>query len=206
MKNGFTLIEVLAVLIILGILAVIIFPTINGGLASNTNKALEIEKNNIISAAKDWSLNNLSKLPQTGNSIKIKILELKDEYLPVGIKNPKTGAFFSNESYILISNNNDDYTYEVYMYDIPEEIISDEKIKFVGNFLTEEVDVNSVIGNFEIEVINNDNEKIEYSKQCFLNNEEIIYIDTSKKGTYSIIYTVLYDEQIYKAVKTIIIK
>ena len=78
MKKGFTLVEVLAVIVILGILAVIIVPTVQKGLNSNYDDVLEIQKKNIIKAAKDWSLEHPERLPvNSGDTATISLGELK---------------------------------------------------------------------------------------------------------------------------------
>ena len=207
MKNkGFTLVELLAVIIIMGFLATIIVPVVNNSIIDNTNTALDITKNNLISATKDWSLNNVELLPNNGSSIKVSLYDLKQGYLPYNVKNPKTNAILSNESYVLVTEVNGDYKYETYIYDIPDKIIDSDVIKFNGNFLTEELNINSSLENYDIDVISSAGEKLNYSKQFILNDAEVSNIDTKTMGVYSIVYTVLYDNSIYKAVKTIIIK
>lgn len=206
MNKGFTLVEVLAVLAIIGILAVIIFPIIQIGISDNSKTALQIQQNTIVKASKDWSLKNISKLPENGNSVMIKLGDLKDEYLPLNIKNPDTGAILSNESYVLITEKSGNYTYEVFIYDIPDYVDSSGTITFHGNFLLEELNLNDSLGEYNISVTDIAGNELSYSKQYFLDNNEISNISTETKNTYSIVYTVLYNDKIYKAVKTIIIK
>ena len=194
MRNkGFTLVELLAVIIIMGLLATIIFPMVNTSLSNSKDTALDVVKSNIIDATKDWSLDNLNFLPENG-------------YLPLNVKNPKTGYIISNESYVTITNVNGKYKYEVYIYDIPDSILDDDAIIFTGNFLTEELSKNSNIDTYDILVKTKDGNSLNYSKQYILNDAEVDGIDTTTSNIYSIVYTVLYNNNIYKAVKTIIIK
>ncbi len=206
MKKGFTLVEVLAVIIVLGILAGIIFPVIESGISNNSKKALSIEKNNVIKATKDWSLKNIDKLPENDGITKVKLSELKQGFIPLNIKNPQTGRLLSNETYVLIKEISGDYEYEVYFYDIPDNVSPNDIINFDGNFLTEEVSLNSTIPEYDISVVDEFGNELSYSKQYILNDNEVSHIDTSSKNIYSIVYTVLYNDKIYKAVKTIIIK
>lgn len=207
MKNkGFTLVELLAVIIIMGLLATIIFPMIDTSLSNSKETALDVVKNNIIDATKDWSLDNLSFLPENGSSINVKLDKIKQGYLPLNVKNPKTGYIISNESYVTITNVNGKYKYKVYIYDIPDSILDDDAIIFTGNFLTEELSKNSNIDTYDILVKTKDGNSLNYSKQYILNDAEVDGIDTTTSNIYSIVYTVLYNNNIYKAVKTIIIK
>lgn len=207
MKNkGFTLVELLAVIIIMGLLATIIFPMVNTSLSNSKDTALDVVKSNIIDATKDWSLDNLSFLPENGSSINVKLEKIKQGYLPLNVKNPKTGYIISNESYVTITNVNGKYKYEVYIYDIPDSILDDDAIVFTGNFLTEELSKNSNIDTYDILVKTKDGNSLNYSKQYILNDAEVDGIDTTTSNIYSIVYTVLYNNNIYKAVKTIIIK
>ena len=207
MKNkGFTLVELLAVIIIMGLLATIIFPMVNTSLSNSKDSSLNVLKSNIIDATKDWSLDNLNSLPENGSSVNVKLDKIKQGYLPLNVKNPKTGYIISNESYVTITNVNGKYKYEVYIYDIPDSILDDDAIVFTGNFLTEELSKNSNIDTYDILVKTKDGNSLNYSKQYILNDAEVDGIDTTTSNIYSIVYTVLYNNNIYKAVKTIIIK
>ena len=202
MRNkGFTLAELLAVIIIMGLLAAIIFPTIDTSLSNSKDSSLNVLKSNIIDATKDWSLDNLNSLPENGSSINVKLEKIKQGYLPLNVKNPKTGYIISNESYVTITNVNGKYKYEVYIYDIPDSILDDDAIVFTGNFLTEELSKNSNIDAYDIIVTTKDGNSLNYSKQYILNDAEVDGIDTTTSNIYSIVYTVLYDSNIYKAVK-----
>lgn len=206
MKKGFALIELLAVIIVMAILAMVVIPVIENGLKTNSGNALEIQKTRIIDAAKDWSLKNLSLLPNEYNTeYKVKLSELKKGYITINVKNPDTGNILSDQSYVNIINNNGDYEYEANIYDIPDIVESNSQITFTGNFAEENINLGGTIGNYSINVVANGN-TLTYSTQYIFNNNEVDKIDTDQPGTYSIVYTVLYNEKIYKRVKTITIK
>ena len=59
MKKGFTLVELLIVIAIMGILAIIVIPTIRNDILQ---KSLESNNVNIISAAEDWAYDNLNTI------------------------------------------------------------------------------------------------------------------------------------------------
>lgn len=208
MKKGFTLIEVLAVIVVIGIIAAIGVPAISEGLKTNSENALKVQKERIIDAAKDWSLENLALLPEEDDGeCKVKLSELKKGYISINVKNPDTGNILSDESYVIITNNNGDYSYEVKIYDIPKEIITSTNVNFPLEASTPaEINSGSTVGTYDITVTDSSGNNLKYSKQYILNNNEVGSIDTSKAATYSIIYTVLYNDTIYKSVKTIIVK
>ena len=63
MKKGFTLVELLSVIVILGILASIAIPTINTAINSSRNKAYNEQINTIQNAARTYMSKNSLKLP-----------------------------------------------------------------------------------------------------------------------------------------------
>lgn len=63
-KNAFTIIELLAVLVILAIIASITFPIITTVISSSRENAQKAQEEQIIKAAKEYYLENTSKLPE----------------------------------------------------------------------------------------------------------------------------------------------
>ncbi len=59
-KNAFTLIELLAVIFILGIIAVIIIPTFTATLNRTRERLNDNQKKQIINAARNWGMENLT--------------------------------------------------------------------------------------------------------------------------------------------------
>ena len=81
-KNGFTLVELLSIVVILGIIVVVALPQISGSIGSKKekqyNKIVKIVEN----AGKVYLIENVTK-----DSVSIDIL-IKNDYLTSGLKNP----------------------------------------------------------------------------------------------------------------------
>lgn len=65
-KNGFTLAEMLGVIIILALLALVVFPTVANLIKSSKDKSYQEQVNYITDAASNWIVENASTLSKTG--------------------------------------------------------------------------------------------------------------------------------------------
>lgn len=79
-QKGFTLVELLAVLILLGLIIVIAIPTINKSLESSKEKARKTQEGIIINAAKSYAAENASKITNCTTYLTIEDL-LKEDYI-----------------------------------------------------------------------------------------------------------------------------
>lgn len=115
-KNGFTLIELIAIIAVLGILATITMPIVTKSIKEARLRAYDEQVELIKSAAKKYALENSSDLPVTdGSSICVNILELKTSGLlkKEDIINPKDETVMNGSVIITFESdfNNYDYTY-----------------------------------------------------------------------------------------------
>lgn len=64
-KNGFTLIELIGVIVILGVLILIVYPIINDAFLTSTVKLSENQKNALENVARIWGTKNTDLLSET---------------------------------------------------------------------------------------------------------------------------------------------
>lgn len=133
MKKGFTLTELLAVLVILGLVAAISYPVVNKSVEKYREKLLTNQENNIILAAKLWGNDNEELLPtNSANTTLITYDELKvgtdidygvikitygnlitEKYIDRA-KNPVTKVDIADDDYyVLIKKSTKKWSYEL---------------------------------------------------------------------------------------------
>lgn len=209
-KKGFTLIEVLGSLAVVGILILIIYPVIDNSLKESKEKIYDAQINQIKKAASDWALKNSSDLPTEENqSINITLGALKQGgYIEKTIVNPLNEKEFPNDMFIKIKRFKNNYTYQV----MDDESNYDDKNEYQANVIligdkTTSIDINSTFEDKGIKIIDangtkytayfdNKLEKIisnyqTISVKIYKNSEEVKKIDTSSIGTYKIVYSIV---------------
>lgn len=104
-EKGFTLVELLAVLVILSIIFILVFPSVNKLLFAGKETIYQKQINNILNAAYDFSLKNINYLPESNEKNYITLGELKHEgMIDFDIKDPKTQENFEDNLVISIHN------------------------------------------------------------------------------------------------------
>lgn len=78
-ESGFTLIELIAVVAILGLIALIVYPAIGTVIKNSRESAYKDQVNVIITAAKTWSIDNASTLPDNGSVYRLDVDTLLGE-------------------------------------------------------------------------------------------------------------------------------
>ena len=79
MKKGFTLVEVLAVIVILGLLIAIVSPVVNNLLGDSEDALYQEQVDNIVKASKKYIVENSDLLPEGSDSTAIYISDLIDK-------------------------------------------------------------------------------------------------------------------------------
>lgn len=115
MKKGFTLAELIGVLVVLALIAMIAIPSVTTTIKNNKAKICIINFENIINDAKNWASNNITKLPKEGENIEISFSDLvKYGYSEKELVNTKTGEAFPNSWKVVINNINNNFDYAIY--------------------------------------------------------------------------------------------
>lgn len=104
-KNGFTLVELIAVIVILGLLALIANSSVVNVVKNSKSDLYNTQLKLIESAAESWGNDNLDKLPNDGECKYLTLANLKNYGLmEEEIINPKTNKEFSDNLYIKITS------------------------------------------------------------------------------------------------------
>jgi prepilin-type N-terminal cleavage/methylation domain-containing protein len=191
---GFTLVELMAVIVILGILSVVIVPKIGDSISSSKNKAYQVQVVNIKKGVSDFLVDN-GDIINDGESVTFTLGVVKQGgYLPIDIKNPLTKKNFSNESNINVSKTNGIYSIELNLFDMENynsNIDSNSPIIILNGNYIEYVDVFSDYQ--ELGATAQDymgQSLVVASPQYVLGDVNQSSINTSNLGTYSAIYSV----------------
>lgn len=104
-KNGFTLIELMAVVIILGAISLIATPLIEQALVNIRQDAYDTQVNNIRQGARQWVASDVYNIPNIGGSTTITLGNLKlAGFVTKDLINPLTKLAFDESTIITITN------------------------------------------------------------------------------------------------------
>ena len=130
-KNyGFSLVELLAVVVILGIIASIGLVASNRLIEKSNKDKMESQKNTVTMSAQTYMQNNKNLVPKIiGETTILKVSDLRlSNYLTEDIKNEK-GESCMEKSYVRVYKlSNTEYTYTTFLYCGSEEVPEDEVV------------------------------------------------------------------------------
>ena len=197
-KKGFTLIEMIGVVIILSLIILIITPNISESLKSSRNRAYQVQIDEIESASRSWSIYNSDNLPEKDEEIIITLLQLKlGGFLSLDLKNPKNGELFPDDMQIKITKKGLNYVYTV-LEDTGSgsiESIDPQGPQLVLNgstYMYVEVGSESTIPNATYKNENGNNvivTDIQYKKKINGEVTTVDNVDFSELGSYIVIYS-----------------
>jgi len=198
MKKGFTLVELVGVVVLLAALLLIIVPTVDKILKDGKDEMYENQITSIKQSMATWVLDNK---PGNGEVIYITLSQLKkDSLVELDIKNPKTDEFLANDMKLKITNNDGIIEYEVLddTGNCMKDYLSSPKIDIQG----------SVVEYVEINTNYNDVMAIAKDKDGNLLNNVTKEgsVDTTKLGSYHITYHADKNGYCNSSIKTVIVK
>lgn len=112
MKKGFTLIELISVIVLLAAILLVIVPVVTKQVKEGKDKQYENQIVFIKQAMQIWASENY--VPKDGEIITITVSQLKaDGYVKHDLKNPTNDEYFANDTILQIKNTDGIITYEV---------------------------------------------------------------------------------------------
>lgn len=197
MKKGFTLSEVIGVLIIMAAIALIIIPIVDKELKEGKQ---EIYNDAIDSIKNSMSLYITDKKIESNESITVTLYQLKQAGLiDLDVKNPNNSEMFANDMLITATNENGIITYNV---DTESGCDYTEYVNLPNITLNvpvyEVIDINDEFNTDVTDVTITYNESLEPN---ITNN-----VNVSEIGTYQVIYEVEHNNIKNKVIKTVIVR
>lgn len=122
MKRGFTLVELLAIIVIIAIIGLIVVPTVNTAIKNSKERAYEAQVAIIEEGAHKWALDHNDLLPEMvdGSSIKLSLTDIiKEGHIKKTddgkLKNPKESG--KNMEGCVVITYSSEYNQYIYEYD-----------------------------------------------------------------------------------------
>lgn len=115
MKKGFTLVEMLAVISLLALIALVIVPATEAVINGVKKDNFEAQKETLISALKVWSADHVLNMPDDeGDYVETTVGQLKKEgFLEVEFKDPRDDKCINNNTLLRVTRVKDSYKYEI---------------------------------------------------------------------------------------------
>ena len=173
MKKGFTIIELVVVIVLLSLIGLFTFPSISKTLRGRKEVLYNVQVDNIKASAEN--LINKNKLLSDNDKVVITLCQLKQEgFEDEKLKNPITGNYFPDDSKVYVTKKEDgnEYIFE-YGTENMKACTKDYKITI------EYIEVGSTY-------VEKENSSFEIT--IYKGNEVVTEVDTKEVGTYFIEY------------------
>lgn len=192
-KKGFTLVELIATIIILAVISMIAFPIVNVTIKNNKEKLYKSQLKEIEEASEKWAYSNIDMLPGEGETVTITILELKKAgFLPLDIRDPRDSELLPNDMEVTITLNNNIYTYDVNEEsgtNITSEFNENSPILILNGRPLEYVEVGGVYTETGAKAKDKNGNEIAFSTMFQYDGTEIPSINTNEFKTYTVVYS-----------------
>ena len=210
-KKGYTLIELIAVIILLGIIGLISVPVVSNLMKEGKEDSFQAVLEEVKIGTEKWAYQNSSLLPIIDEqSITVNLLELKKTgCINLNIKDPRTNILLPDDMNIIITLKNGKYMYYVdgnsgsqigseYNDNAPTLILNGSSIEYV-----EFGDQYKELG-----AISKDNSGVNVAANVTYqdNGIQISSIDTNIFKTYTVIYSASSNGYTSRIVRTVIVR
>lgn len=115
MKKGFTLPEVLAVIVILGVILAIAVPYFNNVAKNSRLKLFQSINQTVVKSAREYLTENIHKLPKEGDTAEVTVNDLISSGYIKGIKNPMNKEETCTGYVLIRAIENDEFSYNPYI-------------------------------------------------------------------------------------------
>ena len=115
-KKGFSMVELLATIVILGILATVSIAAIQGIISKAKERYYKTQENNMIAAARSYYEKNSEQAPKVNGTIgKVELKTLNNEKYIDQVKDYYKKACSMDDSYVKVFKYEDEYIYTAYL-------------------------------------------------------------------------------------------
>ncbi|MEG0138747.1 MAG: DUF5011 domain-containing protein, partial [Bacilli bacterium] len=215
-KKAFTLVELIAVIFIVGMLFLLAIPPINKTIQDKRKDLLDTQYMNIQLGAQNWASDHLKDINTTSNIFTLTLGDLKNTgYVDENITNPITKKEFSNNMVIkIIVGNGKDVSYDIGKD--PETDNNDEHNKNAPSIIlngenTQYIEINTAYKEQGFKALDKNGNNVTdvstvYEKKTTTGYEPISSVDTSKLNMYRATYTASHNGLTTKAYRSIMVR
>ena len=173
MKRGFTIIELVVVIVLLSLIGLFTFPSISKTIKGRKETLYNVQVDNIKTSAENYI--NKNKLLSDNDKVVITLCQLKQEgFEDEALKNPITGNYFPDDSKVYVTKKEDGNEY-VFEYGTENMIACTKDYKITIEYIE--------VGSTYIE-----KEDSSFEITIYKGNEIVDSVDTSDVVTYFIEY------------------